>query len=68
MSRFLVSENISLLCEDYEFVTYDLTQKNLIDHEAPGGTLGWLESSGRIKPGIVDRAKKLMRDETSETK
>lgn len=66
--NFLVSENISLLCEDYEFVTYDLNQRNLMDNEASGGTLEWLESSGRIKLGLVDRAKQLMRNEAYETK
>ena len=64
---FLSKENISLLCESFEFVFYDLNQKSIKEIDESSPSLEGLEIAGRIKPGILERAKKTTGSITSET-
>lgn len=55
--EFLDKEDINLLCAEYDFMFYDLKQKNLPLTAGEDCSFELLEDVGTLKLGVIDRAK-----------
>ena len=64
---FLKAEEIRLLCEEFEFMSYDLLQRSIPEEQDLVDSFMGLEISGNIKKGLIERANNLLGNE-NETK
>lgn len=55
--EFLETESIRLLCEDFEFMSYDLRQRPIGNEFGDIDSFISLEVSGNIQEGLLDRAR-----------
>lgn len=61
--EFLVDEEVELLCEDFEFKSYDLNQRAIRDDLSADAGFDVLEAVGSVKEGVIARAKRLIGEE-----